>query len=79
MSSVNVDFTNTGNEITMVLITDQSGRSTGPLIIRPNQIVRHAVPLFNIVSLTYTRGRFEQYASQSFTKNETIDVNKYFV
>ncbi|KAL5492883.1 hypothetical protein ACEPAI_4331 [Sanghuangporus weigelae] len=78
-SSVNVDFTNTGTEIATISFTDHVGNAIGPIVIRPNQVIRRKFEINFSYFFTFGRGRHEQTTTQNFTNNATVDVNKYFV
>ncbi|KAL5493013.1 hypothetical protein ACEPAI_4461 [Sanghuangporus weigelae] len=78
-SSVNVDFTNTGTEIVTISFTDHVGNEIGPLVLRPNQVIRRRFEINFSYFFTFGRGRHEQTTTQNFTNNATVDVNKYFV
>ncbi|KAL5493019.1 hypothetical protein ACEPAI_4467 [Sanghuangporus weigelae] len=78
-TTVNVDFTNTGDGIVTISFTDHLGRAVAPIIIRPNQIIRQKLEINFSYNFTYGKGRDEKNAAQTFSNNATVDVNKYFV
>ncbi|KAL5530976.1 hypothetical protein ACEPAG_3852 [Sanghuangporus baumii] len=59
-SSVNVDFTNTGTEIATISFTDHVGNAIGPIVIRPNQVIRRKFEINFSYFFTFGRGRHEQ-------------------
>lgn len=63
MATVNVDFSNTGNEIITVSYTDAQGTNLGPTPINPNQIVRRILPINFSFFFKLVRGREEKSAT----------------
>ncbi|KAL5536385.1 hypothetical protein ACEPAF_207 [Sanghuangporus sanghuang] len=66
-SSVNVDFTNTGTEIATISYTDHVGNPVGPIVIRPNQVIRRKFEINFSYFFTFGRGRHEQTATYVYT------------
>ncbi|THH07662.1 hypothetical protein EW145_g3228 [Phellinidium pouzarii] len=79
MTTVNIEFANTGKETTEVSISDSEQNTLGTCTIRPNHIIRQVVPTCKLLYLTYKRECVEQYTTRSFKKYVMIDVNHYFV
>lgn len=62
MADVNVDFSNTGEEIIVVNYNDQKGAAQS-FVVRPQQIIRQTFPVGFSFYFNFSRGRFGQYAT----------------
>jgi hypothetical protein len=56
-ANVNVDFTNTGNDIIAVSYTNANGIAEPVFAVRPQQVIRRQLPINFPFYVTYTRGR----------------------
>lgn len=59
MADVNIDFSNNGEEIIIVNYDDVKG-SPQSFVVRPEQIVRRALPIGHSFYFTLSRGRFSK-------------------
>lgn len=66
MTTVNVDFSNTGNEIITVKYANPAGVAQTDIVLRPNQIIRREMDINFSYFFTFTRGRFDQTAAWVF-------------
>lgn len=63
MAEVNVDFSNTGDDIIVVNYNDEQGDPQPDLVVRPQEVVRRKFPINFSFYVTFTCGRFSESAT----------------